>query len=149
MEMYDEETTKELERIQNEINALQDKLKILRQRTSLAILCEDSPINSIRYSEKADALYFSKARREAWECLRNSTNFLFLDKKNFQSRKGYGFHVTPSIAGRKKIQDMTAEQQQLAAEYLKEVVAVFNRYFTTANDEVIWDGEPYKVIATD
>ena len=122
MEMYDEETTKELERIQNEINALQDKLKILRQRTSLAILCEDSPINSIRYSKEADVLY---------------------------CRKGYGFHVNPSIANRKKIQDMTAEEQQLAAEYLKEVVAVFNRYFTVANDEVIWDGEPYKVTVTD
>lgn len=139
-------TSVEILEIREEIRRLNDKLKHLTSRKTLAEQCSNMPYTSIRYCEEKGGLYFSKFRSDVWDTFREMSKRLFLINREING----GIHGSVVIVGcPRKVVEMTPEQQAVAAEFLDEVCEVFNKYFVEVNRMVIVDGKPVEVKAAE
>ena len=137
----------EIMQLRNQIKDLEAKLDEMTSHRCIAYKCKKAPYASIRYNGKTKEFYFSWMRAEAWKAFREMSKELFLiDREVTIRRDGFALPITEKP---RKLKDMTPEQQAIAAEFLDEVVEIFNKYFMEINREIIVDGKPVVVRAVE
>jgi|GEM_PF-5107001 len=134
----------ELMKLKEEVKKLNLQIEQMTPRNSLAVLCTKVPYTAIRINEETGEPYFSSSRCDEWNVMREMSKCLFLTNRNLQ-RNGWGCLTRHP----KKVKDMTPEQQAIAAEFLDEVIDLFNEYFVEINREIFIDDEPFIVRVAD
>lgn len=134
----------EIMKLRQEVEKLNLKIKQMTPSNSLAALCTKVPYTAIRIDQETGEPYFSSSRCDEWNVMREMSKCLFLTNRNLQSEG-----CSCLIRHPRKVKDMTPEQQAIAAEFLNEVVDLFNEYFIEINREIILDGEPCIVRTAD
>lgn len=136
----------EIMRLREEVEKLNMEIRRMTPNASLAVLCTKVPYTAIRLDKETGEPYFSSMRTDEWNAMREMSKCLFLKNRVLESNE----HNWGSLTNHpRKVKEMTPEQQAIAADFLNEVVDLFNSYFIEINREIILDGEPYIVRVAD
>lgn len=141
--MSNEELEMRIAELESEVERLKGNY---RKANNLASVCRFVPYTAIRYSREHDKYYFATGRSETWNTLREMSKKLFLTDRDCIITHHYH---RPCTNTPKKVADLSTEQLMIAAEFLDEVISIFNKYFVRINSEVTVEGETIKVEVLD
>ena len=134
----------ETEKLMHKLAELEKEVERLKERKEkpncIAVLCNNEPYRCIRYDYTNKTYYFATFKGEVWNKFRDMAKMLFLRDKDFYGDPKQYIGRTPS-----RITDMTTEEMNIAAEFMDEVITIFNKYFTKINSHLVVNGEEVEV----